>query len=411
MDKILDIIKNKGDRWREEISRVYPEIQITDNNDRLVLFKTRENYFSNRSIGLLDAVIDKEKLKQLEIANGMIIDLDLVKIVCRPTPFIRKRFNKYNIEDAKNMLDWSCVRVQYKPDGIPVSLWYNRKKGQWSWSTDSSIYASYDFRTISNISVQDILRKMVYNRFNFDSLNTDFTYNFILVSPDIKVIIQYYEIKLYHVSTINNFTGEEIIDKMGGVDCLNEFLLLKFQDIVNLTKNLSNIDKNNNGKVVGCTIAGYTLIDCYGNKAILSNNIYDMLNVSSSTHEYRTIKRSEILKPIMDKEIDVDKLSKSFPQVGHILKYYDYAIDELFYEAKLTISVARRLNLVHSPSEVMDIMIKDNFKLLGLIQLCLGNDKDINELINESRYNTITLLLMFIKPYQSTNIGNIYDLL
>lgn len=132
------------------------------------------------------------------------------KIVC--CPFFK--FGNYG-ESYVKPLDWNSARVLEKIDGSIISVWYDQDV--WHISTNKGIDA-FDNKIdgyCKELNTTDFsfgsLAQYAFEKQNldFESLDKDCTYIFELVSPYNKVVIEYSEIKVYHLGTRNNKTLEE----------------------------------------------------------------------------------------------------------------------------------------------------------------------------------------------------------
>lgn len=184
--KLIEFIKNNNN-WEELLSNE-PYFLKIKREDNYIIF----NYNQIYSDFFNDIV--KE-------ARGLIIKEENFEPVC--IPFLKF----FNVDEPNAVqIDWKTAKVQEKIDGSLIKLWFDK---EWKVSTNGCINAY-------NVELPNSL---VYKTFGelFDKalenedflLDINFTYMFELVSPYNKVVIDYPNIKLYHIGTRNNITFQE----------------------------------------------------------------------------------------------------------------------------------------------------------------------------------------------------------
>lgn len=233
---ICNFIKDYPDNWRELLAE--RQIKVKDDNALPILIF---NY--DIMADFSDPVVQE--------ARGIIIDTDMLNVVCFP---FRKFGNSY--EFYADPIDWNSAKVQEKIDGSIVKLWH-LTDNQWMWSSNSCINAS-DAKLNSGYTVLDLIKetdefKYLTNLIKNEELDKNNTYIFELVGPKNQVVIKYDKAQLYHIGTRNNETGEELGTGQfaGFIMSPKEYPLHSLEDCIAAAKELNKNDyPDNEGFVV-----------------------------------------------------------------------------------------------------------------------------------------------------------------
>jgi hypothetical protein len=330
-DKSLTPLE-KLEKFKEE----YPAIKIKVEDNRLAIF--------NYGIGadFSDPVIQE--------ARGIIIDILHNIVVCFPF----RKFGKYN-EYYADSINWEFARAEEKVDGSIVKFWYDAVIGQWRWSSNSCIDASdAKMEREDYLSIMDIIKMTkVYQNMHspeysdkfYKFFHPDTTYIFEVVSKYNRVIVKYDTPELYHIGTRRNIDGKEF-------RCEHDkdiYPGMKFPKVYHGLRSLESCIEYTNTKMnhedgessfYDVTQEGFVVVDNDFHRIKVKAPIYMIL------HSIITItedSKAYLIEALKENEIDVTKMSISFPDYAHFLKYYDYQLSEFLYNARSMISIARRL--------------------------------------------------------------------
>jgi hypothetical protein len=115
-----------------------------------------------------------------------------------------------------------------------------------------------------------------------------------------------------------------------------------------------------------------------------------------------------LIEMLKDNKIDVTRLSMSFPEFGHILKYYDFKLSEFIHNATSMINIARRL-YVESKKDRKFVALKiksDPYSALGF--LAINNlNADPDELIWDKF--GIKKVLKYIPDYEGISRKHMFS--
>lgn len=330
-DKSLTPLE-KLEKFKEE----YPAIKIKVEDNRLAIF--------NYGIGadFSDPVIQE--------ARGIIIDIERNTVECFPF----RKFGKYN-EYYADSIDWESSRAEEKVDGSIVKFWFDYNTGYWRWSSNSCINASdAKLEGEEQLSIMDIIEMTEvyqnmysgeYNNIFYDYFEPDNTYIFELVSKYNNVIVKYEKPELYHIGIRNNINGQEFQCKHDK----HNYPGMKFPKVYDGLKSLKSCieytkmkmnHKEGESSLSDVTEEGFVVVDKDFHRIKVKAPIYMIL------HSIVTITddpKAYLIEALNKNEIDVTKMSISFPDYAHLLKYYDYQLSEFLYNARSMISIARRL--------------------------------------------------------------------
>lgn len=213
--------------WREELIQDPYNLKISE-KDGFYLFKYSQ----------LNSDFSKEICRE---ARGVILDSrDNWKVV-------RLAFYKFfnQGEQYADQLDWDSAIATEKIDGSIMTLWYAR--GEWHLSTNGSINAADAQVNITNYTFKQVFDMATEKcELDYSKLNPQYNYTFELVSPYNRVVLQYDTPAIYHLSTRDMESLEEIevdigIQKPKQYECnsLKDYQLL-----------VSKMDENHEGIVV-----------------------------------------------------------------------------------------------------------------------------------------------------------------
>lgn len=330
---ICDFI-NTFPNWKSLMER--KNIAIKENSDGLCIFKYRIN------ADFSDMLVRE--------ARGIIIDLNTLDVVCWP---FDKFFNQHEIYAAT--IDWNHCRVQDKLDGSICKLFWNKYRDSWQWATNGVIDAEdATIEDLRHINYLDLIEDATnYKDIDFDKLNKDYTYMFEVVDP-VMHPVKYDDVKLYHIGTRNNKTGEELNEDIG-VQKPEEYNLHSLEEVINFVENM------NKDKV---TQEGVVVVDNNWNRIKIKNLLYLQLHYLDSG--IVTNKR-KILELLNSDDIDIARLIERFPQYEDVFQYYRDKEIELERELQVYINGVKQtyINLRRDRRKIAEIIKNDKWRYFG----------------------------------------------
>lgn len=276
-------------------------------------------------------------------ARGIIIDTDVLEVVCWP-------FRKFgNVgEGYIDEIDWNTARVQEKIDGSIVKLWYNHKEDRWQWSTNSVINAAEAHVMDGSVSFLDLIRRTEnYKDVPFDILNKEKTYIFELVAAEQKIVIRYEYPYLYHIGTRSNITGQEYNDDIGFKKPI-EYPLHSLRECIKAAETL-----NQNSEII--EHEGFVVVD--GN--------WHRIKVKSPEYIYahrlaacRVFTKKRILPMIRTNDGSLEELIKTVPDSEVYVRYYQWQYAKLKRDIGIAIARARAMyeELEHDRKAIADYL-------------------------------------------------------
>lgn len=213
MLKIINFIR-KHDNWEELLSSPPYSLSIKRKDTR-ILFK----YSQINSDFSLEIVRE---------ARGLILEDKTWNVVCYPF----KKFFNYG-EAYADEIDWKSAKVTSKEDGSLIKVYFYN--GEWKVGTNSTIDAQdaalnspyyKNFKELFDVAADNC-------KFNFDRLDSNYTYLMELCSCHNTIVVPYNEPKLFHIGTRNNITCEEEEVDIG-VEKPKEWALSSLNDCITM---------------------------------------------------------------------------------------------------------------------------------------------------------------------------------
>lgn len=314
-------------------------------------------------------------------ARGIIIDLETLEVVCWPF----RKFGNFN-ESYADEIDWKTARVQEKVDGSIIKLWYDHLNTKWMFSTNGTIDASdakigeNSDRTFMNI----ILQAENYYKIPFENLEKDYTYIFELTSPETQVVVQYPKTFLYHIGTRNNKTGEEY-DLDIDIEKPKMYPLSSLEECIEAVKRLN--DSQEDARVEN---EGFVVVDANWNRVKIKSPEYLFYHKMSTMCR---MTKMQICESIINHTFDLKKMCEVFPQHARIFKFYDYQIEELFYQADVTAVKARRIYEEYHCDRKLAAEVIKTFKMANIGFVSLNNSLSGREILLRTHINRIMELI------------------
>lgn len=328
--------------------------------------------------------------KVVQEARGIVIDMINGEVVCWPF----RKFGNWQ-ESYADKIDWDSARILEKVDGSITKLWFDKKQNDWVWSTNGTIFAENAPVSMSlNKNFLTLIQNTInYKDIPFDDLDKDNTYIFELTGKDNKVVIDYGLSELYYLGTRSNVDGKEIneIDGLFKNFRKPKTYLVKdtsLESVVNLSKTL-----NQGGN---CTSEGFVVVDKNFNRVKVKTEEYLYL------HRMAAISEKNIIKSLSE-GLDAKELCNMIPNKSHIIMYYAYKFEEVFYMVDEIVDYARRLYEEYSYDRKAVYNSLKGLPLFDVGMKGLNNDEKGRDIFkrNVSFFKTIRNM---IPPYEEPDI-------
>lgn len=331
-------------------------------------------------------------------ARGIIIDIDNLEVVCWPF----RKFGNYN-ESYADEIDWNTARVQDKIDGSIIKMWWNERKGQWQFSTNSTIDAN---NALANQMTQESFMDIIRKADNYNILmarkaifKNNYTHIFELVSPETQVVVKYKEPHLYHIGARDNISGVEEKNFRVGIECPKEYPLRSLDDCL---KAVNELNKSDDGQVHGVKKEGFVVVDGKWNRIKIKSPDYLMLHRMSSNANFS---KERIIGMIRDRTVSVQDICEDFPNFAHYFKFYDFKIAELEYQVKVFCDLTDRIYEEYSHERKTVANIIKKHRLAGLGFKHLDNGKSCCELLKEM---PLSQYCKYIPDYQPERLSELF---
>lgn len=185
--ELFDLINGKTFIQVKEILEPY-NIRIRDQGDLYLLI-------SNETVTPLDI-----------ICNGIILEKETNRIICTTQNKLLEINPTIQQEQIETLLNISSkMRIEYCEDATRISL-YNYKN-EWITATTKCINAKTSFWS-SNKSFDELFWE-IFDKDFMNLLDPDFTYNFLLIHKDNRIVVKHKYNNIIYVNRINNKTQIE----------------------------------------------------------------------------------------------------------------------------------------------------------------------------------------------------------
>lgn len=293
------------------------------------------------------------------------------------------------------------AQVQEKIDGSIVKLWYNEEMGGWQFSTNGMIDARDALvNEETRLTFDDVIQMADnYKDIPFDALDRSLTYIFELVSPLTQVVIPYPETHLYHIGTRSNFSGMERDEDIG----VEKPKMYPIQDINQCIQSAKELNMDDSVDMVhDVQKEGFVVVDKDWHRIKIKSPEYIMMSqLVSGTNTAR----ERLVDLLRRDEINVTKISKSYPSLVHYFKYYDFKVAELGYQADVFVDLARRVfRETGGDRKAIALKIK-NHRLAAIAFKALDNKKTGREILAEM---PIKQYCRYIPEYVSERLGSVF---
>ena len=193
--------KNIWDVLDEQIEN--GEFNIKTHNDYLIVKynKSRLNYSNYKTLGLWRSVILNKKTKKILAFSP-------------PKSLSWLEFTQNNTVEE-------CVITKFE-DGTMINLFYDKDLGDWEISTKSSIGGRYKYFKESPKTFRSMfLEAMNYTGLEFNMLNPDYCYSFVLQHPENRIVVLHKKMKLI-LTNIYQFQDMKIYEQPISIQYISE---------------------------------------------------------------------------------------------------------------------------------------------------------------------------------------------
>lgn len=247
--KLIDFINNNPD-WEKKLQEKPYCLSIKrDSGFILFAYSQIDSDFSNPIV---------------QECRGLILRESNMTPAC--VPF----FKFFNVQEGHaHTIDWSSANVFEKLDGSIIKVWFDEEKFYWMISTNGTIFAKNAPLQDSAIMMdgnnsknyEELFCSVFPQELFYNTLQTNKTYMFELVSPFNKVVVPYPETKVYHIGTRNNETLEECDDDIR-IEKPKTFNLRNLSECIQSAENLPFSEE------------GYVVVDKYFNRVKIKSPAY-----------------------------------------------------------------------------------------------------------------------------------------
>ena len=175
-------------------------------------------------------------IKLVRESNGIILEKNTFKIYC----YTFDKCYDNDVEITTNInFDYDNLYIESTIEGTLIRLYFYNNI--WNISTKKCLDASKS-RWLSNKNFSELFyeilsEKIVNLNTFFETLNPNYCYSFVLAHIENKMVVNYYENNLYHISTRDLTTLNEINVNIGITHI--EKVKVKKEDITNLIKSIN----------------------------------------------------------------------------------------------------------------------------------------------------------------------------
>lgn len=255
-------------------------------------------------------------------ARGIIIDTTNYKIV-------RLAFTKFfNIDEPyAAKIDWATAKATEKIDGSIMSVWHY--EGVWHVSTNGTINAENAMISNNSKSFRQLFDEAAENcGLVIEELDPKYCYTFEIVSPEQKIVIDYPETTLYHLSTRNMETLEEESMDIG----IQKPKTYALTSEANIRKIVSELDATHEGVVV---------CDAFGNRVKIKTATYFEMHRLAGT-----IKLANAINLV--RMNDYAEFVSYFPEYNDFFDMVKYTIEKIEEDAITLDNVAESLRVLYT---------------------------------------------------------------
>lgn len=125
------------------------------------------------------------------------------------------------------------------------------------------------------------------------------------------------------------------------------------------------------GQVHGVKAEGFVVVDDHWNRIKIKSPEYLMLHNMSSNSNFS---KERLVGMIREGAINIQDMSRDFPNYSHYFKYYDFKIDELDHQAKVFCDLTDRIyeEYSHERKAVANVIKSHRLAPIGFMHLDSG---------------------------------------
>ena len=125
------------------------------------------------------------------------------------------------------------------------------------------------------------------------------------------------------------------------------------------------------GQVHGVKAEGFVVVDDHWNRIKIKSPEYLMLHNMSSNSNFS---KERLVGMIREGAINIQDMSRDFPNYSHYFKYYDFKIDELNHQAKVFCDLTDRIyeEYSHERKAVANVIKSHRLAAIGFMHLDSG---------------------------------------
>ncbi len=329
-------------------------------------------------------------------ARGIILDCQTLEVICWPF----RKFGNFN-ESYADTIDWASARVQEKVDGSIIKLWFDHAADRWQFSTNATIRAEYaPIDHYPGLTYGGIITRCEnYRDIPFDTLDRNCTYIFELVAPETKVVVSYEQTMLYHLGTRHNITGRET-DVDIGIRKPRAYPLTSLDDCLHAALMLNRNQTDGEDREI--ENEGFVVVDKHWHRVKIKSPDYLMMHRLKTM---RTISKQDCVTMLLEKNEHLDAIMAANPALVPLVKFYDYQLAEMKYQADRLGVLAKNLYREYSGDRgaVAKILLKHKLSAIGF--RCLASDEAGGDILLSM---PIEKLLKLIPEYVSDDFDKLF---
>lgn len=218
--EIQQLLENKPFEEIKELLRKAPYFLKVKDKDNLYLL-----HYTKKS---------NKKDPFIQRCYGLILEKNTNQVVCYGLNYIKEYPDTYEYKDFK---------VEELVDGTVVKLYYYDEK--WVTATNKCIDAN-ESRWISTYSFHQLFEEASEGVLDYKLLDQKKCYTFVLVHPNNRNIVPYEKKEIYHISTRNLETLEELNDDIK----VQKPKIVEFKDMKEINKDLDKSSYKTGGYII-----------------------------------------------------------------------------------------------------------------------------------------------------------------
>jgi hypothetical protein len=198
---VFEFVKQPLETIREFLEARKIELRETEFADVFIVKFTQDTDVTNQEINHLKGLIFNHKTETvLSMTYPVPIEVKDLPLSAQEELFEKVNSSKYTVERA---VDGCLLRLAYFPD-----------QEKWVLSTNGKEDA-YKAYWMNGVSFGKMFDSVVGPDFNYDGLNKDYVYLFVMAHQLNVIVVNHENSKLYHVTTYDRTSGQEVSTDLG----------------------------------------------------------------------------------------------------------------------------------------------------------------------------------------------------